>query len=476
MKTTTATWRTIMAKQFRPTGRIKLTMTSGFNVWQFREDDLTNLAVKMAADPLSRRLPQESLVFSVLDFSGAYDPSNPDGKWAAMDENAMIQVAYGIQNGASIIWLEQEDVFFLKGRPSWQRGVATFQATSQLLHMTGTYYKGTTEETTLYDLAAAVFTDAGVSSFSIDPSLMGYTTSAPAPVDTHRNTLQKIAQAAGCALFTRHGTITIAPVDLSALTDHAYTMTLRDLVMDEDIVTKTQPIYQVEAYRYAYTEEPQTSVIYEQVINATGGETIHLEFNTACKDATITASSGTIISSAIYARAADIVMQDPGIYLITVTGKKVTQSGTFLRSVVGTDRNGGTFTINNPLITTDGRRDAAMYLAANYLRNRITHTMMTRGNPDQEPLDGLNFATEYNFAAYGMIAGTELTFDGAYAGKIEVLSLNEGTDGEAAKLIDSDDYDIQDSAGDQVLVVGAEPYKSAYTAQDMDDFVDAVNS
>ena len=472
MKTTTQVYRTLMSRQFRPRGRIRILLTSGYSTWSFSESDIVRLDAKTSVDPLSRRLPTESLTFSVFDFAGEYDPSNPEGKWNAIDRNAVVSVEYGVQNGASISWLPEADVYILDGKPSWQRGVATFIASSSLLHLTQMYYQSTATATDLYSLTASILMDAGVN-YSIWGGLSSIQLNIPLPVDTVRNTLQRIAQANGCALYTRHGTICIQPYEEDDIEDNPYTMTLRDIVQDSDTVTKSNPIYMVQGYQYERQDALQDTIVFQQAIYTIGGETIHIEYE-AVADPVLTVSSGTVQSSHLYARGADIVMQDSGVYEITVTGRRIGQSGTLLRAEISDNTEGGTFAINNPLVNSTEQMNNIIYKAANFLRHRITHTMETRGNPDQEPLDGVNFVTEYGFAAHGLILSSEIVFDGVFAGRLEILSLNEGTDGEEATLQDSDNYYVQDSQGDQLLVVGSKPYTSAYTCDDMDDMITTV--
>ena len=469
MKTTTNVYQSLMARQFRPRGRIRVTIPNA----QFTETRIVRLDVKQAVDPLSRRLPTESLTFSILDFDGDYDPSNPTGHWQELDNTSNVAVQYGIQNGAVILWLQEEDRFILDGKPQWQRGVATFTASSSLLHLTKTFYKATATATNLYDMAVALLAEGGYPQYSLWSGLASYECNIPLPRDTIRNNLQRIAQATGCALYTRHGVINIQPYEEDDIEEQPYNMTLRDIKQDSDTVTKSNPIYMVQGYQYERQDAALDTIVFQQAIYTVGGETIHIEYE-ATDNPQLTVSSGTITSANIYARGADIVMQDSGVYEITVTGRRIGQSGTLLRAEISDNTEGGTFAVNNPIVNSTEQMNNIIYKAANFLRHRITHTMETRGNPDQEPLDGVNFVTEYGFAAHGLILSSEIIFDGVFAGRLEILSLNEGTDGEEATLQDSSDYYIQDSDGDQLLVVGSNPYKSAYTGQQMDSMIYSV--
>ena len=475
MKTTTAEYRAAMRQQVRPKGYMRITLASGGTTYEF-EDDVIIKAIRLEdVDPLSRRLPKERFEFSVLDFAGQYNPGNPSGKWEALDENATIAVEYGLWDDeeSEIYWLPDSDVYMLDGRPEYDAGIAAFSASSALLHATGKYYKGTATQTSLYALATAILEDAGFISgyYYVDTSLQQVSTSAPVPVETHRNLLQMIAHAGGCILHTVSGVVRLDQLDLASLVYHTDTMTKLDIRLDEDSLSKIEPLAKVQAYRYFYTKAEAESAIYSAVVSTIGGETIHIEYDAAA-DVSIASSSGTLTVLGLYARAADFSISEPGAYEITVTGKRITQTAELATANMGANT-GGTDVENNRLVTDDLTRSLLIYRVANYLRYRITHTIGTRGNPEQEPGDGLHFITDYDVSADGLILTNTLTYDGAFSGEIIVKSLTEGTFA-SSTLYDADDKRVIDDDAFPVSVVGTGTYTSAYTGAQMDSFVTAV--
>lgn len=49
---------------------------------KFGNDDIVSIKESHDVDPLSRRLPQETMQFVLLDYEHNYDPDNPKGIYA----------------------------------------------------------------------------------------------------------------------------------------------------------------------------------------------------------------------------------------------------------------------------------------------------------------------------------------------------------------------------------------------------------
>ena len=175
----------------------------------FENDSLVSVRQSNEVDPISRRLPQENLSFTILDYEHHYDPDNPSGVYAYIDEKAPIQVEYGYQlPSGDIEWLKA-DKYLLTGRPSVRKNQVTFTGTGLIGSLNGIYYKSKLGSKSLYDMAVSVLEDAGLQPtpdggdpWDIDESLKDMTTTAVLPIATHKNCLQLIAHAARCRLYT----------------------------------------------------------------------------------------------------------------------------------------------------------------------------------------------------------------------------------------------------------------------------------
>lgn len=180
----------------------------GLNV-QFVNKDIVSTQQKHDVDPLSRRLPTETMQFTILDYEHKYDPDNPAGIYAYVDKNSPIEIQFGYElPDGSVEWLKPDN-YVLNAKPSAQNNQATFNGTGLIRSLTGTFYKSKLGSKSLYDMAQEVLLDAGLTlteqgenPWEIDNALKNMFTTAALPIDTHMNCLQLIAHAACCRLYT----------------------------------------------------------------------------------------------------------------------------------------------------------------------------------------------------------------------------------------------------------------------------------
>ena len=57
---------------------------------KFGNDDIVSIKRNHDVDPLSRRLPQETMQFVLLDYEHNYDPDNPKGIYAYLDKKSPV--------------------------------------------------------------------------------------------------------------------------------------------------------------------------------------------------------------------------------------------------------------------------------------------------------------------------------------------------------------------------------------------------
>lgn len=180
----------------------------GLNV-QFVNKDIVSTQQKHDVDPLSRRLPTETMQFTILDYEHKYDPDNPAGIYAYVDKNSPIEIQFGYElPDGSVEWLKPDN-YVLNAKPNAQNNQATFNGTGLIGSLTGTFYKSKLGSKSLYNMAEEVLLDAGLTlteqgtnPWEIDEALKDMFTTAALPIDTHMNCLQLIAHAACCRLYT----------------------------------------------------------------------------------------------------------------------------------------------------------------------------------------------------------------------------------------------------------------------------------
>lgn len=176
---------------------------------KFGNDDIVSIKESHDVDPLSRRLPQETMQFVLLDYEHNYDPDNPKGIYAYLDKKSPISLRYGYMlPTGKVEWLKA-DKYVLNSKPKAAKNQATFTGTGLVGSLTGTFYKSKLGSKNFYDMAEEVLLDAdltltaqGTHPWEIDEALKDMFTTAALPIDTHMNCLQLIAHAACCLLYT----------------------------------------------------------------------------------------------------------------------------------------------------------------------------------------------------------------------------------------------------------------------------------
>ena len=376
-------------------------------------------------DPLSRRLPKETMQFTILDFEHQYDPDNPTGIWKYVAEKSAVALQFGYQLPAGTVEWIKADQYILDSRPAFANNRATFKATGSVGRLGGTYYKGTLGEKSFYDLAVDVLRDAelppmpdGSDPWVIDDSLKTMYTTAALPIDTHANCLQLIAHAC-CCLF-RTDDDNIIHIEPFAVAEDAE---MEDLIIDftsigqnSQTMAKIDPLMAVMVAKYSNVSSAQTE-IYRETTTETD---LHIEFSSAADNVGVTISGGSIISKNIYARAADLVLS-AGTKTITITGRPITEQYSLYTLPI---KSTGSIDVEkNPLITNREMCVALAEHTAKYLQFRNTYDLSYRGNPEMECGDIIGLQTPYTPLIKGLMLTDEITYNGALKGKAKVKAI-----------------------------------------------------
>ena len=391
----------------------------------FADEEITSTKQTHDIDPLSRRLPKETMQFTILDFERQYDPDNPSGIWKYVAEKSSIGIQFGYKlPDGNIEWVKA-DHYILDSRPSFANNQATFKATGTVGRLGGTYYKGTFGEKSFYDLAVDVLTDAdlpplpdGSAPWIIHESLKTMYTTAPMPIDTHANCLQLIAHACRCVFRTDDDDIVhiepFAVTQNTAMGD--FVMGFSSIHQNTLQMSKIDQLKAVSVSKYSYTKAAQETLYSE----STTDTVVHVEFSSAASDVSISVSGGSLLSSKVYAQAADLVLS-AGTKTITVTGKPLSQQATIYTLPVASQ--GSVDEEKNPLLTDMDMCRALASHVAGYLQMRNTYDVSYRGNPELECGDIIGLQTMKNRLAVGLVLTDEITYNGALRGKVKIKAL-----------------------------------------------------
>lgn len=176
---------------------------------EFLNGDVISTKQSHDVDPLSRRLPKETMSFVLLDYEHNYDPDNAQGIYAYLDQKSPVSIQFGYELPDGTVEWVKADKYVLDSKPKIANNQATFTGTGLVGSLTGTFYKSKLGEKNFYDMAEEVLLDAdltlteqGTHPWVIDESLKQMFTTAALPIDTHMNCLQLIAHACRCRLFS----------------------------------------------------------------------------------------------------------------------------------------------------------------------------------------------------------------------------------------------------------------------------------
>ena len=393
----------------------------------FTNKDIISTRQSHDVDPLSRRLPQETMQFVILDYEHDYDPDNPSGIYQYVDKNSPVSIQFGYElPDGEVEWLKP-DQYVLNSKPKASKNQATFSGTGLIGSLGGTFYKSKLGSKNFYDMAEEVLLDAGLTlteqgtnPWVIDESLKQMFTTAALPIDTHMNCLQLIAHACRCRLFTDDDNIIhIEPFSLdnvnSVKTD--FTLDFTTIGENSQSISKIDQLKAVSIAKYAYTVDGDSRTLYEGTTTETQ---LHVEFSGLAQDVQISVSGGTLVSSSIYARAADLVLSS-GTKTVVITGKSLSENSVVVSYPVNLD--GEIDKEENPLITNDEMCSALANQVMKYLQMRNTYEASYRGNPELEVGDIIGLQTLYTDEMDALILVDEITFNGSLSGKMKVKGL-----------------------------------------------------
>ena len=168
----------------------------------FTNETMLDYTETTYVSPIADTLPSTDVTIKVINYDNYYNPDNPNSILAFFEvgQEVRVQFGYDTNDDGNIEWLP-ETVTHLK---TWGAtdSDATFTATDYFDYLQGTYYGGKYDANgiTLYNLAVAVLTDAGISDYKLDTVLKEVTVNNPLPPVAYTEALQIIANAGRCTL------------------------------------------------------------------------------------------------------------------------------------------------------------------------------------------------------------------------------------------------------------------------------------
>lgn len=420
MKSVSNDYKKSMKGVFRAQSYAEITLKLSTGAVVFGLNDIISVTRTNDVDPISRRLPIETLEFDIIDFEGNYDFTSPNYSILENDTNAELTVRFGYKVNGNIEWIAPEK-YYLSGKPKHENKTAKFYCVKRLSLLNKKFYKGVFTDTsyTYKALAIAVLTDAGLSEneYDIDSTLGYYNSSAPLPIDYHKNILQMIAHATGCALYTSGiGRITIKKISLSS-NPLDFELTQRDVSSGSEKITKIDSIQKSDSYTYNYHEtNSYQGVVYDESTTLDYPMQYHIEFPMS-KNVLITVN-GMEVNADIYAQSADFYVPFVGSVNILAKGYQVNASKVVFTEVVNNNESLPVCTSDNPTVTD---HSVSAILAANtalYLGYKNTTSFQYRGNPELECLDIIKYKNQFSEEKKCLVLRSVLKYQGAFSGEL----------------------------------------------------------
>lgn len=439
MKNVSAEYIASMASPFRNRSEVKIIVD---NV-EFNTADIASVTQTDDVDPLSRKLPTETLEFSILDTEGRYNPASPSSEWENIDSNAEVSISFGYHIGGGVEWLD-EDVYKLTGRPSYDKGIATFRAARNLYHMNelmndyalASQWDPTANHYLTYQQWASTIAKMFGENIVIDEYLRR-TSAAFLPITYAKNALQLLSHACGCALYTESdGTIYTKRLNferIGAFRDYDRALSQRDVKRGAERIKKSDGVNVSMANIYSYsTVASEQQQIYKGTFETDGViQRYYIEYALSA-DISITVNGEAPQSADIRANSATISHGGyEGTLEIIAYGKPVET-----RIGVHESRSGegaGTDTQDNSMVTDNYTAAELAGQTAHYLNKRTTFNISTRGNPEIRPMDIVLYTSSFGKKERCLVLKNTTHYNGTLSGEMVLKRLCE-ISGDAIRL------------------------------------------
>ncbi|WEG14010.1 hypothetical protein PU629_06475 [Pullulanibacillus sp. KACC 23026] len=352
----------------------KITFMLNGESTEYDDEWITYLDIVEEMDTLSDTLPSNQLTVTLDNTTGEFNFLNLANMQRIIASRPTIQVEMGLViSDTDTEWLPMGLFYLTDWKSDTGAMTVTLTANDNLLMLDNISFPATTV-TNLYDLAVAIFQNAGITNYSIDSSLKKISCAGTTVAYNSRNLLQNIGIAAQCAVYQdRNGIMTIKPYE----------------TLEESNMYSTYPGL---SGLYA------SSNTYSRVNNGDGMKYLSLDNMYEIPEITLEKS--------IYQLVVNIY-----------TGTSYT-SKTYINSATD-GQNGISFTIDNPLITSTSLADKVASWYLNESNYNAVCKVDWRQNPCLECADVVLAEDGMGSEKQTRIYKQEFTYQGYLTGNTE---------------------------------------------------------
>lgn len=205
----TRTLKLTFYKMKNKANRVRLnSILFGFGL-VYTNDDIVDSELESYVSPICEDIPQYDFSVKLNNYDRYFDVDNPKSAINYIETGQKIGIMYGYrpEKNEDIEWLAGQTLYC----SSWSSddSHATIECQDIFRNMDGEYYKGKYRDAgyTYFDAAEAIFKEAGIEDYAIDPYLKKMQIQNPIPRVSYKESLQMIANACRCVLTQKRSGI-----------------------------------------------------------------------------------------------------------------------------------------------------------------------------------------------------------------------------------------------------------------------------
>jgi hypothetical protein len=388
-------------------------------VFDYTGNELVGMNCIEEIDTISSTVSSNEFKFTIDNSDKKFNLINPAGYYPALQRRQKIQPSIGIEKANKVYEYVPLGVYYLTEWKSDEGTLtATFTGRDILDIMAQTTYRKVLYQTrSLYNLAVDIFTDAGITDYSIDIALQSITVTGCLPVVSHREALQIIAIAGMSVVYSdRYGKVKVKQLGNTStgeMIDYYNIYAPPQIKLD-----KLTNIIDVNVN--AFSAEAQTSEVYKGSINISGTQDVWITYNNMAQSVSASVSGGTLNSATYYSFGALLNITASGSVAITATGYVVKKSASIYELKDSTAPSGETslpVTVDNYLITSvDTAANVAAWILSER-KKRFLYEVNWRQNPAYEAGDIVVIEDDFSENKAVRITKQEFEYQGYLSGK-----------------------------------------------------------
>lgn len=390
-----------------------------------------------SADPLNNSLPTHTASVRLRNINGEFDPTLQQGISKYLAQRQLVQLQWGFTVAPEKIeWSPRLNYYLNSFSIPADSKEITLEATSRLAFLTQEYKTSQQLERSyardLRTLTLEVLRSSKIiresedeEPWSVSSRMSEYKTRAPLPIMAANALLQLLASASCCWLTTDPTTGSICITDSTSEANASVDLAQQ---IGDPAIELQEPLRSISIGVYTYSPASERSEISKGTYTLSGFQTLTLNYNTSyAVDVEVSVSTDSkynIRGFRAYDSCATLelwVEEDDSAVVITLTGREVKQSVTYVQTYQNSSVSQGLeVVVENPLITDNSRvNDLSDWILSWYNRRQLLKVPYL-GYPEVVASDPCWIRTTYTDGKSATVLSNKITFNGAFSGSLEV--------------------------------------------------------